>query len=170
MAATALTYESLLKGTVAFMSIDELLDEATKLDNPYHPYDGPREALRTRAGHAGKLTLADTNAVFAYAKRNPTAMGMWSLTCFEDWFAELIALSEGKLFWAEDEAATELSPQDILVLGRTLEDKNRRAKFISLADFLFYENHGTNPSGHLQPFNWLTTDIPASTIKPARRR
>lgn len=165
--AAALTFESLLKGTVAFMSIDELLDEATKPDNPYHPYDGPGEALRTRAGDAGRLTLADVNAVFAYAKRNPMAPGMWSLNGYADWFAKLIALSEGKLFWAEDEYATELSPQDLMVLGRTLEDKDGRTKFISLVDFLFWS--GGNPNTYVRPFNWLTTDVPSSSIKPAKR-
>jgi hypothetical protein len=118
---------------------------------------------------ASPYSLEVVNALFEYAKTSQDE-GMAYLVLLRIHYDELIAASNGKLFWAEDEHAARV---ELFRLAKNIPDI---PSAVIKLDNAFIRLHNRDHEGMwpyegllMECLNWLTTDVPASTIKPAKR-
>ncbi len=158
------TYEEVIAAAMNVENFDDLLEACKNCNISMKLFLG----LTVTAKH---YALEIVNNLFEHAKKTQQEdPEMAFLVQLRDMYDELIAASDGRLFWAEYEDATRFDIYKIAALPLIISPAG-------LEMYREFRRVHNEPGGVMRPYDglltgclcWLTTDAPASTIKPARR-
>lgn len=158
------TYEEVITAARNVENFDDLLEACKNCNISMRLFLGLTVTER-------RYSLEIVNNLFEHAKKTQQEEPeMAFLVQLRDMYDELIAASDGKLFWAEYEDAVRFDTHKIAALPIIISPAG-------LEMYREFRRVHNAPGGVMWPYEglltgflcWLTTDVPASTIKPAKR-
>lgn len=150
------------------MEIEDVLTCSMQPDGPFRVQEPITHVdiwnLR-KFGHMGHLPLHAVNAIYKFAPAYPENRQLAAALNTKKLFDDVIAASEGTLFWAKNENMRRISPSEIL--SREMGCSEKLANAVSR---LFNDDMAGRPECRwAHRFNWITEEGPCGSIKPAKR-